>query len=338
MKKNILNDYNVVSPLEAKHYLLDIPVMKYKYQMNGVRFALKTLYPGNEENTAIDFFYLKNKVIGIAVNSKKIDDLKSSGKKLISSTKLVYNLAKEGIAISICHDWIELIIIENNELIYEQAFYPNQMEECLQQLKKEVSEYSSSIKIYLFGSAFSDYSSFFENLNYEVYNLEQEFSLILKKNCIIFDDNRKKIPYIVIFLFCILISIAALFDLILFNQARIKKQELENIKIAYEKEKNNVELQESFNVDEEDTSDITQYSLLSIFSEIYKSSNSIRILSFSINNNEVKMEADNAKAILVVTFLTNSVLFEDVILNQSIPQDDGSERFIISCRIKNDES
>ena len=71
-KKLAQDKYYYVSPLEIRHYLLDIPVTKSKYQYNAVKFALRSLYPGNEETTSIDYLISKESIIGIAVNSERI--------------------------------------------------------------------------------------------------------------------------------------------------------------------------------------------------------------------------------------------------------------------------
>ena len=84
-KVNIKSEkYYFISPLDARHYILNIPVTKRKYQYNAVKFALKSFYPGAEETTAIDYFCSKNKVIGIASSMYTIEKLKQSDKKIIS--------------------------------------------------------------------------------------------------------------------------------------------------------------------------------------------------------------------------------------------------------------
>ena len=66
-----LNTY-FVSPLEVRHYVLDIPVTKSKYQYNAVKFALKPLYPGNDDTAIIDYVIKNKRIIGIAGNSERI--------------------------------------------------------------------------------------------------------------------------------------------------------------------------------------------------------------------------------------------------------------------------
>ena len=76
--------------------------------------------------------------------------------------------------------------------------------------------------------------------------------------------------------------------------------------------------------------------LSDLFSEIYKSSYSMRILSISLNDNMFKFEAENSTAINVLDNLSESKIFEDIVLHQSIPQENGNERFVISGKLKND--
>ena len=78
------------------------------------------------------------------------------------------------------------------------------------------------------------------------------------------------------------------------------------------------------------------YSISDILSEIYKTSSSIRIISLSLNDNTLKFEAENATAIKVLDKLSESSLLADVVLHQSLPQENGLERFVISGKIKND--
>ena len=85
-----------VSPLEVRHYILDIPVTKPKYQYNAVKFALRPLYPGNENSTVIDYISRKKSIIGIAANSKRIETLKEEYSSILSPSLIVCQIIKNG--------------------------------------------------------------------------------------------------------------------------------------------------------------------------------------------------------------------------------------------------
>ena len=131
-----LDNIKIISPLEIKHYVLDIPIIKPQYQENAVKFALRALYPGNDENTTIDYAYVGKKVIGIATKTEKLMQQSTNIKYLLSPTLIAYNLTKNGIVISISHDWVELLFIKEQTLYNIFTFSPSQSELLNTQLMK----------------------------------------------------------------------------------------------------------------------------------------------------------------------------------------------------------
>ena len=132
MNKSDLQNMTYVSPLEVRHYILDIPVTKSKYQYNAVKFALRSLYPGNENSTVIDYVTKNKTLIGIAANTERIERLKENNKDIYSPALIICQIVKSGIALYAGNGWMELQIIENGVPQVLQVFSANQIEICLQ--------------------------------------------------------------------------------------------------------------------------------------------------------------------------------------------------------------
>ena len=115
MKKSVIEKEVLVSPLDMRHYVLDIPVVKKELQVNAVKFALRSLYPSNDETTVSDFYYAGKNVIGIASNNDKLQNYKNKGKKLISPTKLINIIENNSIVLYFGDEWIEIQVIQKKQ-------------------------------------------------------------------------------------------------------------------------------------------------------------------------------------------------------------------------------
>ena len=122
-------------------------------------------------------------------------------------------------------------------------------------------------------------------------------------------------------------------DILLYQKSNNLNEQLVSIKQKYQTEKKQ-SFEKSALVTEDEFFQNEVFSSYDIFKEIYKTSASIRILSFSMNGDVIKFEAEKASAIKVLDELSKSQLFQELVLHQSLPQDDGSERFVISGKIK----
>lgn len=338
MKNNNYEKIEIVSPLEIKHFLLDVPILKSNYQLNAVKYAMKSLYPGNENTTSFDYAYIKDRVIGIAANTAKIESLKKNEKKIISPTLLVLNILKNGIGIFIGDRWVELQVIKNGipQLITDYNIF--QLTACIEDCKRinhENGNEDLSVNVFYCNKPEDDILMEIRENNFKYENISDYFSssLINKSAIFIKRKNRSNpVKYGVLVILAVLLFL----DYRTFNKAESWKQEVSMIKKEYQAEKSRIEKTEIIEKKETEKEIPEVYDISSVFSEIYNCSPAIRIISMIINNGGFKFEAENAKAIKVLDTLALSDLFYDVELHQSIPQEDGTERFVISGKIRND--
>ena len=103
------------------------------------------------------------------------------------------------------------------------------------------------------------------------------------------------------------------------------------IKKKYEAEKN--KMNSNTDIIEQNVVLPQKYSLSTIMSVISDVDTSMRILSFSVNNLEIRFEAECSNAVFVLEGLSNSELFENTTLHQSIPTESGLEKAVFSMRV-----
>ncbi len=338
-----IDNIKIVSPLEIKHYVLDIPIIKSQYQANAVKFALRALYPGNDDNTTTDYAYTGKKVIGIATNKEKITQQQIKTKFLLSPTLIAYYLTKNGIAVSISDNWFELLLIKNRAICNIYSFTSSQLE-ILNEKFIEISNNNPDLFIYIFNfnSNESDFSNLFTTLSQKkkeqinIININDKLTPSLVKKCTIFCKKSSKRNFITIGLFLFIFSFLSILDFVYYEKAKIKKQNLSIIRNEYNDLKRNIIEIPKISTTTEKPKIPNRISVEDLLCEISKSSNTIRLLSLTISDNTLRFEAEKANALEVLENLINSELLEEVILHQSIPQEDGSEQFTISGRIKND--
>lgn len=338
LKKTELNreKFCYASPLEIRHYVLDIPVTKAKYQYNAVKFALRALYPGNEETTVIDYVARKNSIIGIAANSERISRLKEENELILSPALLVSQLIKNGIVIYAGKGWLELQAATDGFPLFLQSYSERQFKLCLQNYSKLVQEYnfSSDQKIvYLFDSADDNIIEKFKENQFEVRYIKNHTKSVKLNDASIFIERKNKINLLPLFISALVVLCLSVWDILLYQKSNNLNEQLVSIKQKYQTEKKQ-SFEKSALVTEDEFFQNEVFSSYDIFKEIYKTSASIRILSFSMNGDVIKFEAEKASAIKVLDELSKSQLFQELVLHQSLPQDDGSERFVISGKIK----
>lgn len=337
MKNNKLaqDKYYYVSPLEIRHYLLDIPVTKSKYQYNAVKFALRSLYPGNEETTSIDYLISKESIIGIAANSERIKTLKEQYNFLVSPVAVINQILKNGIAVYAGKDWFGLQVLENGSLRNLESFSDNQIMLCLQKYDELCAVYNiipEQKVLYIFDSIDNTITDTFRNHGFEIKKIDACKDSIKIQNDVLFIERNKTVKPLPIII-CTIVFLLLFIDVLLEieNQGLVKEAAL--VKNTYQTKRKEMMNQSSSNKIHTITSN-KAISVYDIFTELYKASPDIRLLSFSMNDNAIKFEAENTSAIKVIEKLSEVSWFEDVKLHQSLPQYGGSEKFIISARVK----
>ena len=326
------------SPLEIRHYVLDIHVTKPKYQYNAVKFALRPLYPGNENSTVIDYISRKKSIIGIAANSKRIENLKEEYNLILSPSLIVCQIIKNGIAISAGKDWLELEIIKDGFPVFLQAYPYTMIDKCLEDEARLSAEYNfndTNKSVFLFDVAAADLPCNFSEKGFNVKYIENYNKSYKIASACLYIERKVKSNKAYLFLMIPLLLLLSFLDVSYYKKSQNLKKQASEIKKTYNELKQNSLItnpqNENLKVSVKEV-----YSISDILSEIYKTSSSIRIISLSLNDNTLKFEAENATAIKVLDKLSESSLLADVVLHQSLPQENGLERFVISGKIKND--
>ncbi len=327
-----------VSPLEVRHYILDIPVTKPKYQYNAVKFALRPLYPGNETSTVIDYISRKKNILGIAANSKRIENLKEEYNSILSPVLVVCQIIKNGIVISAGKDWLELQIIKDGFPVFLQSYSYRMYSKCLEDEERLSTEYNFTDKnksVFLFDVSASDLPCNFTEKGFDVRYIENYQKAYKIDSACLYIERKQKNNTVYLFALIPLLILLILLDVSYYKKSKTLKNDAIEIRKNYQAAKLNITTSNTNNEFFESSIN-NVYSITDILNEIYKTSTSIRIISLTLNDNNLKFEAENATAIKVLDKLSESALLRDVVLHQSLPQDNGFERFVISGKIKND--
>lgn len=327
----------LVSPLEFRHFVLDIPKINEKYQKQAVQFALKSYYPGTEENTEIDYAYKNSKVIGIAVNKERVSSLKENY-KLVSPTLIVLNSFSHGLYITCSKEWNELFLFENGNIVsintYSAADTLSIIEK-VNELQEHLTQ-NKTVTIINNHSNISDFASLLANKGYNVKteNIDNLQKKLPSKNIHLFQEKRIISPDKVIFLFAVILTFVLSIACFITTSIKNKyKQQLTKTKEEYYELRNTMNEQQIVEVST--TNDITSvHSLYEILSVITNTSNSFVLLSYTYSNNSFRFEAESSKAIDVLETLKISSIFSELSLIQSLPQENGKEKFIITGKIE----
>lgn len=333
-KVNIKNDkYYFISPLDARHYILDIPVTKRKYQYNAVKFALKSFYPGTEETTAIDYFCSKNKVIGIASSMYTIEKLKQSDKKIISPVILATQSQGKNIAVSVGNDWVLLQVVNDGDILFLNTFLTEEKERFSRILKdlfykEEYKEFKKELILYAEKNELCE--ELIKLYNFESIKKEKIFVTTKIHKAQIFSEKRKDNNlWKVVTLICFFIFL--IFTSLFFYKKSLKtKEKLEEIKLLYQVEKDKLIQKKQ---DKEIIVREEKKSVSFILTELYEISSTMKINNLNISGKTIKFEAEDKSAIKIFDKLTNTVFFQNVVLHQSVLQEDGTEKFIISLKV-----
>ncbi len=334
-KKLAQDKYYYVSPLEIRHYLLDIPVTKAKYQYNAVKFALRSLYPGNEETTSIDYLISKESIIGIAANSERIKTLKSQYNFLVSPVAVINQVVKNGIAVYAGEGWLGLQVTENGKLRNLETFSENQIMHCLQKYDELCMFYNITPEqkvFYIFDLIDATILNTFRNHGFDIKKIETFKDTIKLQNPLLFIKRNKSVRPLPVII-CAIVFLLLFIDLSLEIKNKKLLKETALLQTTYQTKKEEM-LKKSSSKQVLAITSNKAISVYDIFTEIYKASPEIRILSFSMNDNAIKFEAENTSAIRVIEKLSEVFWFEDIKLHQSLPQQGSVEKFIISARVK----
>lgn len=327
----VITDLNIASPKIFRHYILDIPKVSDKHIINAVRFELKSLYPGTEENTLYDFKIFGNKIIGVAASKSSVF---SVNQKLISNSFLILNSFKNGQIVTISNNWVEFICIQNGVPLCIKTFSINSLEN-FNSIESEFSDnYNLPKSVFFLDSKIpTDLKEYLSN-NYHINNYER---LLMKKNVKkseIFNllEKKSKRNFLTILTISI-IAVLGIFETILFFKSKKIENQAASIKNEYISKRNDF----GITIDSSETKNISTELFYTLISNISCSSNSIRLISFDYDVTAFRLEADKANAISVLNELSKDNLFKSLEIQQATPQEDGYEHFIIKGMINHDK-
>lgn len=337
-KTNIKEKQLLISPFEAKHFILDIPKLKPAYQKQAVQFALKSLYPGTDKDTSIDYSYNNKKVIGIATNKTKLEQYKTQYSQIISPTLILQHSFQNGVCVLISNEWTELQMIKDGNCLKITDCFTKNTELIVKKIKELANQEDKDFPVILIYKDYSD-KTLKNLLQNDIFNLqEKDFYRIatpkLLKTAEIFSNKPQKNNINIFYpiLSCVLVAL-------LIYSASLSKTEKKYQLLANEKKQEYQQAKQKL-ITQNNNTEQTQIeiekkqSLYSIFEELYKANPAITIHTFSTSDNTFRFEAENANALDVLAKLQNSDILYEVNLLQSTPQQNGKEKFIISGKIK----
>ena len=223
--------------------------------------------------------------------------------------------------------------MQNGVINHINLYASQDLELCLNDLSN-LFEHNAieSRNLILYSSGTLQFESFIKQFNFKILKRESEIPVsVLKLSSIYVEhkNNNKFMPLIIIS--ALLIIILSFIDISLYKRSLAKQNEVVEIKKKYEAEKNKINT--TTDINEQQIALPQKYSIATIMSVISDIDVSMRILSFSVNNLEIRFEAECANAVFVLEGLSNSEFFENTTLHQSIPSDAGLEKAVFSMRI-----
>lgn len=324
----------IISPFDALHFILDIPIIKDSYQVNAVKFAMKTLYPGNDEKSVFDYFYNKKTVVGIAADSDLILSYKQRQRIIISPAKLAFLFTKNGIVVFLTEDWVALFHIKNSSIVLMKKYIS--LEYSI--LFKDIAALNTQDEIIIFNLSGKNIKNTFLQIDDKIRVFDSICSIkksILKKAQIFTSKSRKKYSGL---LKLFLIGICLVFSVV--NYSLQKKSSLMQEKIKVLKNEYQTKKKDLSNVRDserhEETVISNTTSVYSILSELSKSAKDMRVIYFTVDKENFRIDAECSNAVSVFEYLSDNNLFEEIVLHQVLPQKNRTEKFSISGRIKND--
>ncbi len=341
MKECIVSDKIIISPLEARHYLLDLPPLKESFRKEAVVYALRTLYPGTSESTVFDYRCPHGKTVGIAVSSRRLEKYRSYNKLLISPALVVEQTEKNAVVVCAAESWIELQVIRQGApLVLLCAGQPDTTgKDVIGPVLADKAYSDLPVHIYTLPGAQVQRLDGYERCRGAV---RKPFADILTPAAVsksaVFRERKSGPDLIKIFSVAAVLLFAGILgtaDILLYRKANRAAEELLSVKKEYERKKNAAGITGT-----KPASPAVQVSvklpLTVVLQEISGTASGIRLDSFTANGSSFKFEAENAQALAVLEELKKSAYFEDVTLYQAVPLETGGERFIISGKIKNE--
>jgi hypothetical protein len=341
MKECIIADSIIVSPLEVRHYLLDLPPLRESFRKDAVVYAMRTLYPGTPESTVFDYRCLHEKTVGMAVSTTRLEKYRSYNKKLISPALAVGQFEKNAVAVCAAESWIELQVIRQGVpvVLFCTGQSDTAVEDIIARTLADKAYDDLPVHVYTLPGASLERIEQYERCR----NADRKpFSSILTSSVssksVVFREAKTGPDFVkILSVSAILLAagIPGIVDFQLYRKAARAADNLQTVKKEYEQSRASALMQGTTQTPPE-RSIPEKLPLAAVLHEISGASAGIRLDSFTVNGDSFKFEAENAQALPVLEKLKKSAFFENVTLYQAVPLETGGERFIISGKIKNE--
>jgi hypothetical protein len=342
MKECIIGDRIIISPLEVRHYLLDLPPLKEAFRKEAVVYALRTLYPGTPESTVFDYCCVREKTVGIAVPSGRLEKYRSYNKPLVSPSLVIGQSEKNAVTVCAAESWIELQVVRQGVLsvLFCAGLSDMAEDDIIARTLADKAYADLPVHVYTLPDAPVQriIHQYERCRNAEIKPFGSMLTPSVVSKSVVFREVKNSpaaAKILAVSAILLAAGILGIFDFQLYRKAERSAENLQAVKKEYEKSREAAlvygpaQAAPEFNVP-------VHLPLAVILHEISGAAAGIRLDSFTVNGDSFKFEAENAQALPVLENLKKSEFLENVTLYQAVPLENGGERFIISGKIKDE--
>jgi hypothetical protein len=344
LKDCILPNAVIVSPLEARHYLLDLPPVKESLRLGAVTYALRPLYPGNAETSAIDYRYSRQKTLGVAILRRRLESYRNYGLPVVSAALVIAQFQQRGIAVCLSREWLEIQRIEDGVSMWLQCFAFD-----VERISAEINSFLDNpdcsdlpVSVYSLPDADTALIDSIDRLKgTQAIPIERILSARIIASCELFPPEGTKarngairaVAAVILALACLSAG-----DIALASIARKETAKMLEAKSLYETRKAALlESRKASARSGESKTDVQEgIPFYSILSEVHEVDDRLWCNSFEFSGGTFRFEAEGATALTVVAALQRSPFFSGITLQQASPSAFSGEKFVVSGQVRND--
>lgn len=351
----------LISPLDIQVFFMNVSALKEEDREGIIRSQLRTLYPGDPENTVFDYILCGKKERGPSKPCRKIivfaaereiyDLYRETGKSLIPGISIL-SLGAEKIrapsklVILLTPQWAEAARFDNNEISRHVSGHTGKDAAeipFIAQLYTEEERDELPVIIIEHPKAYhSGPHRLFKK--YLSMNIEEALGGIKIKNRRVFYRPREgqRINHGFIISALIILNCGSLvFSLGLVSSRMAEEliglQNTHTEQIEYRKKEEKLKREIAEINDRRAGNSVNQrHPIYEIISEIDSCLSRARIQNLTIQQETFNLEAEGEDSIGVFRALEGSAYFNDISLHQAVPSRTGGEQFSISGKINHD--
>lgn len=359
----------LVSPLDVHVYTLDIPPLKSEHVEGAVRFRLRTLFPGNPEDTEVDWIpgscglrvpahrtpNADGKIIAFAVSCATLADLRARGLQLVAGLTILSRLGPipktEGITearILAAPEWIESAVFSGGVCVRHFSAPISHARDFARSLKKDLPQEDTRVAFVSACLNDDERTKLMDTfkaagLQPTIGDLDQALSEISAPYVSLFPPPRPAPRLLARHATACLVALnlfaaAAFLD----RLAVTREHELEPLKREYEAKRNEIERAEALRgqierIERElGTAGRLSPDPYSVIAELNARLKGSWLRSLTIRDGSFQIEAEGGDALAVLATLRASPLFANVSLKQAVPSESRGELFSITGEVRHD--